>query len=150
VDTSFRDFFDRYGPTLAMILAVVLLVVLMPSNHNGGSSVNASDSGSVQAGSNGQSVTGANGSAAATPGDATSGGAAGATQSGGGTSTAAGGATQGSGGQTAVQGQTGKYKCRPDGRQSGISAYMPPCHQYDGNNGGATARGVTASSIKIA
>ena len=40
--------------------------------------------------------------------------------------------------------------CDANGRQIGVSPYMPPCVQWTGtNNGGATARGVTADSIKV-
>jgi hypothetical protein len=149
LDTSFRDFFDRYGPTLALILTIVVLVVLMPSNSHGGGDTGI-DTSAVDSGATGQTVTGANGSATAvTPGTPAAGG--GTATGTGGTGTAAAGATQGSGGQTLVKGETGTYKCRPDGRQSGISGYMPPCHQFDGDNGGATgAKGVTATQIKVA
>jgi len=49
-----------------------------------------------------------------------------------------------------IAGQTGKFPCRSDGRQAGISRYIPPCAQFDGNNGGATAKGVSATAIKVA
>ena len=32
MDNSLRDLFDRYGPTLAVVLTLVMLVVLLPSN----------------------------------------------------------------------------------------------------------------------
>jgi hypothetical protein len=41
--------------------------------------------------------------------------------------------------------------CRPDGRQQGFAAYMPPCVPlFTGDNGGATARGVTRDKIVVA
>ena len=40
--------------------------------------------------------------------------------------------------------------CRPDGRQIGISLYMPPCADWQGtDNGGATADGVTGNQVKV-
>ncbi len=40
--------------------------------------------------------------------------------------------------------------CRADGRQDGISGYMPPCASWaGGDNGGATARGVSADSVLV-
>src|SRR5207245_1231406 len=40
--------------------------------------------------------------------------------------------------------------CRPDGRQSGISRYMPPCQPlFTGDNGGETAQGVFPDKVVV-
>src|SRR5439155_18795570 len=49
-----------------------------------------------------------------------------------------------------VAAQAGKFPCRSDGRQAGISRYVPPCMQFNGSNGGATAKGVSATAVKVA
>ena len=160
MDISMKEVMERYGPTLALIGVLVLLVILLPSNVHGGGTNAASTSGvgqTVTAGTDGQALSGAAGS---TSGGAT--GAAGSTGSTGSTASGASGSVQansaatpgasdtGSLNPTTVTAQTGKYPCRPDGRQLGISKYMPPCMQYDGHNDGATARGVFPNYIKVA
>ncbi|MBA3653222.1 MAG: ABC transporter substrate-binding protein [Actinobacteria bacterium] len=45
--------------------------------------------------------------------------------------------------------EVGKGKCRGDGRQYGISRYMPPCVAFSGDNGGDVGRGVTKDKIVI-
>ena len=151
MDNSLRDVLDRYGPTLAMIAAIVLLVVLLPSNTHGtsnSSNSNVAAGQSGQAGATTQSTVDQSAAAAtAAAGGAT--GTAGSSTAGG-SSTAAAGSSKAVTGALTVQGASGNYPCRTDGRQSGISRYMPPCAQYNGNNGGNTARGVTANAIKVA
>ena len=73
-----------------------------------------------------------------------------------GTTGGTGGTTGGTGGQAGSpsggsQVVFGKGPdCDSNGRQIGVSPYMPPCVQWTGtDNGGATARGVTADSIKV-
>ena len=161
-EMTFKDAAERYGPAVALILALVLLVTLLPGNaksNKGGEKVKSANS--AGATDNGATASAGDQSSTAAGQDQ-----AGASQAGGGTaagSTAAGGATQGAAGtkQAAggpvqvpqvVQAQQGTYACRSDGRQAGVSVAMPPCKQYDATkgNGGATAPGVTATSIKIA
>jgi hypothetical protein len=150
VDTSFREFFDRYGPTVAMIVAVFALVVFVPGNTKGGSGtsdISAGDTAATNTAGGASGASGASGAGGATDAGAGTNGATGAagggSASGGGSSTAAAGATT-------VKGETGTYPCRSDNRQSGISGYMPPCHQFDGDNGGDTAKGVSADAVKVA
>jgi hypothetical protein len=143
---TLRDFVDRYGPTLAVVLGLALLIALLPNNDHR-TAVNAgaaSAGGAVTAGAtqnNGPDVTvGAGGLTSETGGGGAGTGAA----SGG---TASGGAGGASAGNASVQ--FGKGKCRADGRQSGISGYMPPCVAFSGSNGGATAQGVTKDKVLI-
>lgn len=137
-----RDVFDRYGPTLAMVVAIVLLVVLLPSNtHGSKSATNVNASQQLAGGTAGAGGAAAN-SAIATE-------AAAAAANGGAAASAAPGSLAANPVKT-VQGQAGKFPCRSDGRQAGISRYVPPCMQFDGNNGGATAKGVTPTAVKVA
>jgi hypothetical protein len=75
----------------------------------------------------------------------------GGTQAGGG----GGGGTGGGTGPLAdpqVAGATvqfGKGDCNAAGREIGLSLYAPPCVLFKGDNGGATARGVTKDKITI-
>jgi hypothetical protein len=168
MDISLREVMERYGPTLALIAVLVLLVVLLPNNIRGGS-------GSTASGGGGQTLTAGGGGSASGPsggsGPATttgSGGAGSLPANAGGTggsggAGAAGGAGS-SGGASSSSGQFASavlpsstsggaahtYPCRADGRQAGVSKYMPPCAQYNGTNGGATARGVFPDHIKVA
>lgn len=143
MDSSIRHVLDRYGPTLAIIAVIVLLVVLTPPRGDA-SSQSADELADVTAGPGG-TQTAATGAGDPAAGDASSSPAAA-----GASSSARPAVAAGSNAAQAVAGETGSYPCRADGRQAGISFYMPPCAQYDGNNGGATARGVTADVIKVA
>ena len=84
-----------------------------------------------------------------------SGGGSGTSASGrtGGASTGSGAAAGGSGAIATGGGaaSSGPKVCRPeDGRQRGISKHMPPCVAlFTGDNGGATARGVTATQVTV-
>jgi hypothetical protein len=104
----------------------------------------------VRAGAGGRGAAGADGSGLAsgdlagdgTPG-AANGGAGGAAGGGAGRTSAGGGVTPGAG-------VTASTKCREDGRQPGFSIAMPPCVPvFTGDNGGATARGVTRDKIVV-
>ena len=162
-DMTFKDAAERYGPAVALVLALVLLVTLLPGNTKSSSKVSTSGQpAGVTAGGSEQAT-------AASPGDASATGSTGATASGGGQAGQAGatgstGSTGGSGSTgtkaptgpatvpSVVPAQQGSFACRADGRQAGVSIAMPPCKQYDATkgNGGATAQGVTADAIKIA
>jgi Periplasmic binding protein len=52
-------------------------------------------------------------------------------------------------GQTASGWGTSVTAC-PDREKQADSAYAPPCFDFTGDNGGATSRGVTADTIKVA
>src|SRR4051812_15524732 len=119
VDTSFRDFFDRYGPTLAMIVAIVLLVVLVPGNAHTAtesSDVSAAADATGAAGSSGATAAGAQPGTAGTPGAANAAGTPGVTGTPGATSAGGQSSTVAAGGAAPVAGETGSYPCRSDQR----------------------------------
>ncbi|HVA43898.1 MAG TPA: hypothetical protein VNF50_10490 [Acidimicrobiales bacterium] len=159
------------------LIGAVALGVLPAVNGSGPSSRTASSSlsaggGSTSAGGSGQSAsaTQSSGSAASSGGAGTgagagaggAGGAGGSSGSGGSSGqTGAGGAVVSSGGSSAsgpigtVTVGTGITRggtaCGPGVRQIPYSAYADYCvAKFAGNNGGATANGVTATAINIA
>jgi hypothetical protein len=143
---TLRQFYERYGATLAVVAVLALLVVLLPGNaKNEGVQVGAG----AGAPSANQSDTGGGDASTADSGGtvAAGGGAAGAGSSQGGTRIASAGS-----GPTQVSIGKGP-NCRTDGqyagRQKGISAYMPPCVSFSGSNGGATSRGVFGDKIVV-
>ncbi|MGI8793266.1 MAG: hypothetical protein ACR2H3_08825 [Acidimicrobiales bacterium] len=160
---TLKDFFERYGPTIAVVALVGLVLALLPGNVPEGS---VRTSAGDQAGVVGTGVAGGDGAVTLDGlGDGSSGsvGVTGGSGTGsvgrtGGTGTGAGGTggtggTNGttpgpSGGGSGIQVGTGPY-CRSDGRTLGISKYTPPCLVFNGSNGGATARGVTGNKIQI-
>ncbi len=171
---SAKEFFDRYGISLAVLGVLALVVVLLPGNADDrsveaglGSSDFSADPNAdpfaagdpaldVETGVDGQPVDdGSGGDTGSTGGSADTGSTGG--QTGGQTGGSSGGNTGGGPatnpnqptGGAAVQFGTGP-NCRPDGRQKGISAYMPPCVAWNGtDNGGTTSRGVTKDTITI-
>jgi len=161
---TLRDFFERYGPTLAIAVVLSFLIIVLPGNAKQGASTSVAASGgaavagSGQASASGGAVDGAAGDAA---GAALGAGAA-AGQSGAIAGNSTGRAAGSSGavasgkvasappGVTPGGGvQVGKGPCRSDGRMLGIARYMPPCVAFSGDNGGATARGVTGDKVKV-
>lgn len=156
---------QRYLPFVLAVLAVVLVVAFLPGKPSGSSN----PTGSVAAGSGASAgASGANGAAAsaASAGGGTAGGetagVGGSTSSGG--SVAAGG-TVGSGGGaggSVAGGGAGGTVTQPvstadpfcdaaTGRVMLPSLYAAPCEpNFNGNNGGATYPGVTASTITVA
>ncbi len=140
MDMTLREVLDRYGPTLALIAAIVILVAVFPSSRS-------EPGGSVLTAGAQQAETGAQAAAGPTTGSGTT--SSGARQAGG----VSGGPVSSGSGQIATGASPeafGPKVCRPDGRMPGISRIMPPClGVYKGNNGGATAKGVTGDSITI-
>jgi hypothetical protein len=148
-----RQFMDRYGVALGVILGLVVVIAALPGNATsdrlsaGGSSDGftsgdaTADGGTVDGGL----VAGGDASAVDTSGGSAAGGGA------------AGAAVGGSGGGAGTAAAPGQVRfgtgpdCRPDGRQKGVSLYMPPCVEWANgtNNGGATAKGVTADKITV-
>jgi hypothetical protein len=136
----------KYGPLGSFLIASLLAAVLVPGTQpsddvaagGGTTSADFDDAstttvaGSAAAGTEGAEATGADGSV---PADGAAGGGA-------------GGAGGGAPGSTPASGPAG---CRPeDGRQAGISRYMPPCvGPFSGDNGGSTARGVQRDKIVV-
>jgi hypothetical protein len=126
-----------YGPLAVFAVFVVLISVLIPSKVH---DTNVSTDNSASSSNDNGAGTTDSGSAAT---DATTGGTNGAVATSGGATT--GGTSASSGGRIAP-----KLAC-PD-RQDQVPGdpYSPPCVSFSGNNGGATSKGVTASSIKVA
>ncbi|HET6810270.1 MAG TPA: hypothetical protein VFH50_04605 [Acidimicrobiales bacterium] len=155
----------RYQPFVLAVAAIVLVVAFLPgkeSSNPGAASATGPGTGSVRlggtggqtggggaAGANGLSNgSGANGSLLDT---GSGGGAAGA--AGGGTGTTGGGATAtgGTGGSALPAATSDPWCDKATGRVKLPSLYAPPCvPPYNGNNGGSTYPGVTASTITVA
>lgn len=141
---NLRQFFDRYGVSLGVLAILALVVALVPGNAKNATSVGTTGgNATTRAGAAG--TNGAGGSEG--PGTGATGGAADVGGSGAGAVTGNDQA-QGVAGSSVTFGQG--PNCRPDGRQIGISLYMPPCAQWSGgDNGGETAPGVTGNQVKI-
>ena len=142
---SIREFFDRYGFSVAIVLVFALVVALLPGNK----ASNAQNVGAAAPDTQNTQVTTAN--SGAVTADTLPGGAVNSSGSTGGGTANVGGRSAGAASSGGSQVAFGKGKdCNAKGQQIGFSAYMPPCVQWTGtNNGGATARGVTANSITI-
>lgn len=155
---TFKQFVDRYGVSLGVVFALALVIAILPGNAEQRTSLSAGGNGSAGLDASGQPTDDLSGgdSELAEGGGITDGGAAGvdgggALAGGGGPGAAGGGG--GGGGASSGDGTVvfGKGPdCDANGRQKGISGYMPPCVQWTGtDNGGATARGVTREKILI-
>ncbi|HEX2850925.1 MAG TPA: hypothetical protein VHN98_10245 [Acidimicrobiales bacterium] len=153
---TLKEFFERYGVTLAIVTLAALVVAVLPGNASGSgprsvkagasSAISVPGEGSAAAG-DGADATGAlGGDASSAPGAALATGGRSATGGGGGgtTATTAAGAKAAGGGV-----QLGVGPCRSDGRMAGIAPYMPPCLSFSGDNGGATARGVSKDKVLV-
>ncbi len=154
---TLRQFTERYGVALGVIVALVVLIAALPGNATDsrlaaggtdglGPGQSSTDNGGTDGlayedGADGLTtgITDPSGGTGGTDGG-TSGGGAGGTTDG----TAPG--APGGGGVTFGAGPD----CGPDARQKGISQYMPPCVQWGGgDNGGTTAKGVTAEKVVV-
>jgi hypothetical protein len=146
---TLRQFTDRYGAPIVIVLALAMMVVLMPSNNDkSDSTVDTNNSGNLAVGG-ANNGTGVNQSTDSTLPDGSS--VLGSTldNSGGG-----GGGATGSGPGSAVGGSTYEFgkggHCRPDGRQISIERVAPPCVNWIGkDNGGTTSSGVTKDKILV-
>ena len=147
---TLRQFYERYGSTLAVVAVITLLVVLLPGNTNdrgvrvGAGPGQGTDEAGAFVGDAGGSDTGStDGSTVQAGGGAGSGGTGGAT----------GGqlASAGAGPAKVALGQG--PNCRTDGpyagRQKGIGYLMPPCVSFSGSNPAATSRGVESDKIVV-
>jgi hypothetical protein len=160
---NLRQFFERYGVALGVVLALTLVIAVLPGNASQrtvDAGLGGLDSGtSAQSGRSGKG--GLSASTDASSGDlATASSGTDAGSAGSGTATDAGNGGTSNGGtdgasQTAASGGphfvTSGPHCRPDGRQSGVSAYMPPCVDWKAgtDNGGSTFRGVTKDKVVV-
>lgn len=162
-----EQLFKLYGPTAAIIMTIVLLVVLLPTEDGPNSTDVAVGTGGVSGvatSGGGSTSSGADGGAGG-PGasaDAVAGGAGGAGAAGDGTGAAGPASTETGGapvapptGPTTADGQVAVVEsgadCRGDARQVGISVWQPACVAWTPgtDNGGATARGVTADEVHV-
>jgi hypothetical protein len=141
---TLRQFMDRYGVALGVVLGLVIVIAVLPGNAT-----------SDRLAAGGGDLSADELAADASTGDL--GIAAGAEGAAAGTDPAAAAAAAGGGGGAQAAATPGGVKfgsgpnCRGDGRQKGVTLYMPPCAEWapGGNNGGATAPGVTADKITV-
>ena len=142
---TLKQFIDRYGATLVVVTVLVLLVALLPGN--------APDR-TTELGA-GPALDDARTRRRAAPRrrpapDVAAAAARAVAAAGGGGAAAGGGGRLASGGGSGAKVEAGKGpNCRPDGRMKGISLYAPPCVSFSGDNGGATAKGVTKDKILV-
>jgi hypothetical protein len=152
-----REFFERFGVSIGVVAVLTALVLLLPGADDGEQAGVATGGPAASQTATGVVAGDATSGAVASPGAAS--GASGAvTPTAGGSATGAGAAP--GAGPDAAAGETDAAAatpapegatCRSDGRNPGISFAMPPCVPvFSGDNGGATARGVTADKIIVA
>lgn len=154
---NLRDFIDRYGVALGIVIGLTLVVALLPGNADrtgvdtGGAGIGDDFASGDDFADTGDSLDGGDstvgtGDAGGSGGSGGSSGGAGGGGTGGGGGGGAGGTGGGAGNVVFGQGP----HCRSDGRQKGITRYMPPCVQWTGtDNGGATFQGVTRDKIVV-
>lgn len=178
LDLTLREFFDRYGPTLAVVAALALLAVLVPTSGDG--------DGEVVAGSTtdtGPSATVAGQQATrdtvSTPSRSTGGGSA-VTSGAASTDPApvetasdalSDGAAALDSGTEGIESEetiapsdvsasdygpgvypppTPETQCRDDGALPGFDRYMPPCTPvFPGPNAGDTGSGVSEDKVRV-
>jgi hypothetical protein len=125
----------RFGLVYVLVAVWIASVIALPSRPLKQVAATARDR--AQGPASGP-VLGTDTTAVAGPGDAT------------GTTSAAGGPAAGPGGGGAAGVSKGGVACGPGVRQMPGNSYALPCTPaFHGDNGGATARGVTATSIRI-
>ena len=153
---TLRQAVERYGLALGVVLALVVTLVVLPSNTQNTTNRTTAEAGAGSLASGGGGTANAAGDAGGQAGagvDASGGSGA---STGGGTGQAAGG-TGGGGTAGAAGAASGPQvtfgkgpHCRGDGRQLGVSYAMPPCAQWNAtDNGGATGRGVFPDRILV-
>ena len=171
----FQRLFRGYGPMAVLVAVLVIVALAVPSrvpkttavsSGAGAAGYATGTGGTGPAGAAGAATASAGGASpaggAAAPGAASSGagaasGSSAATQSGAsgpgasagsGTAGRSGGATTG-GGVPATGGGTA-HVASCTGPQVNGDPYSPPCTTFSGGNGGATAMGVTPTTINVA
>ena len=133
-----RRIYDRCGPSGVLLAALIAVSLVVEGGGGRGEVLGDAGAGGISAG-----PSGGDGDAAATSSTTDGVGRAGATAGTGPASAAPGGAD--------APGTAGALDCRDDGRLRGIGYTMPPCVPvFAGDNGGATARGVTEDKIIVA
>ena len=146
---TFRELIERFGGLLALLVVLALLFWAMPGGDGGdaGGAGVVTDDGAVANGTTAAETTSATPLEGESPATGAGGVGAGSASSASATGPSSPGATA----AAAVAPPAGA-ECRPeDGRQPGISLAMPPCVPlFSGDNGGATAPGVTGDQIVVA
>lgn len=134
--------FRGYGPLAVFALLLVAMSVFVPTKAPEAVSADgfSSGSGAGTGTAAGTGTGGGTGTGAATPGSTP--GAAGDP------GTAAGAGTDATGGGE-VAAAAGVTPCPQSDRQIPGDPYSPPCFAFSGDNGGATATGVSAETIRI-
>jgi len=157
---SVRDLLERYGPTVAVIATLTLLVVIFPTkSRDGATTLGATGGDDVgadldyqspsesEAGGSVASGGRTSGSGSVSGGSSATGGGGSAGSTGGAAAAGEGGAAPGNWPQFVTEGP-GCFK----GRQSGISSVMPPCSApwpAGAENGGNTWKGVSKDQIIV-
>jgi hypothetical protein len=151
--------FRGYGPLIGFTAIFLAIAVLVPSQRQevrvdpldstelAGGGIGAATDGTDGAGGADTEVAGAT-EDAATNGDGTGGAGGGGSSSGAGGGTGTGGA--GGSGGAGGGGPANVAGCSDRPLQIPGDPYSPPCMTFSGNNGGATAPGVTGDSIRVA
>lgn len=119
-----------YGPLLAGAVLFLLMAVFVPTVD--------------------KEVVTATGANALAPGEAGSSDVLGSTETAGGDTSSGGGGTAAGGGAKGALPPGVKSGCPDRAKQVPNDPYSPPCVTFSGNNGGATAKGVTGDKIIIA
>ncbi|HET9077771.1 MAG TPA: hypothetical protein VFN68_12635 [Acidimicrobiales bacterium] len=149
----FQRILRGYGPMAVLVAVLVVVALAVPSRVPKTATLTAGNTGSYSTGSSGAGA----GATGASSGGATSagGGAApGAGANAGGAASAVsgrsgGGATPSGNGRTATTSASARVvSCKGD--QVPGDPYSPPCLLFSGSNGGATAMGVTPTTINVA
>lgn len=166
MDLTLREVFDRYGPALAVVAALLLIAAVVPGNidGNGGTDLVAGDPASIDSVDGDDEIFVPQEGFDSDDPSVSTGSGVGASRTGAGGSTggAGGPARRGGGGGGAGAGANAVYapgrypapgpetQCREDGAMPQFSFYSPKCiPAFSGDNGGATAQGVSADKIKI-
>lgn len=138
----------RYVPALAAAVALLLVIAFVPTV----APVTVDASGATSAGTQGTVANGSGGSTTL-PGGAASSGPSTSQNLGSGVGQPSGPQGSGSGGSVAQNGggtTVSGAACRSGARQLAVSKYSVLCQpKFTGNNGGATAPGVTRTAINV-
>ncbi len=156
----FQRLFRGYGPMAVLVAVLVIVALFVPSRVPKAATVAAGSSGTLSSGSSG-ALSAGSGSPAGSSGSAGGASSAGASTASAGSTTAgtaAAGASQAgtagtapshSGQVAATQGAAKVVPCGGQSLQIPGDPYSPPCEKFSGNNGGATAMGVTGNTINV-
>ncbi|HET9076483.1 MAG TPA: hypothetical protein VFN68_06095, partial [Acidimicrobiales bacterium] len=148
----FQRLFRGYGPMAILVAVLVIVALFVPSRVPRTTAVAAGSSGVLTPGAGSSAPNPAGSAAAAGPGSASGASAAkpstaAAAQA---SESSAGGASGHSGSVAAGSGTAKVAPCGGQKLQIPGDPYSPPCETFSGSNGGATAMGVTPTTINVA